>query len=41
MIIETQGPMIAKRAYDIYLRGCGIRRLGGELKSYSDRQADP
>jgi hypothetical protein len=33
LIIEAEGPMIAKRAYDIYLRGCGIRRLGGELKS--------
>ena len=32
-IIDTEGPMIAKRAFDIYLRGCGIRRLGGELKS--------
>ncbi len=32
-IIDCEGPMIAKRAYDIYLRGCGIRRLGGELKS--------
>jgi hypothetical protein len=32
-IIEVEGPMIAKRAYDIYLRGCGIKRLGGELKS--------
>jgi hypothetical protein len=32
-IIEAEGPMIAKRAYDTYLRGCGIRRLGGELKS--------
>jgi very-short-patch-repair endonuclease len=32
-IIEAEGPMLAKRAYDIYLRGCGIRRLGGELKS--------
>jgi very-short-patch-repair endonuclease len=32
-IIEAEGPMIAKRAYDIYLRGCGIRRLGDELKS--------
>lgn len=31
-IIEAEGPMLAKRAYDIYLRGCGIRRLGGELK---------
>ena len=33
LIIETEGPIIAKRAYDIYLRGCGIKRLGGELKS--------
>jgi very-short-patch-repair endonuclease len=32
-IIDAEGPMITKRAYDIYLRGCGIRRLGGELKS--------
>jgi hypothetical protein len=32
-IIEVEGPMLAKRAYDIYLRGCCIRRLGGELKS--------
>ena len=33
LIIDAEGPMIAKRAYDIYLRGCGIKRLGGELKS--------
>ncbi|HLG85919.1 MAG TPA: AAA domain-containing protein [Alphaproteobacteria bacterium] len=32
-VIKVEGPMIAKRAYDIYLRGCGIRRLGPELKS--------
>lgn len=32
-IIQIEGPMLAKRAYDIYLRGCGIRRMGGELKS--------
>jgi hypothetical protein len=32
-IIEIEGPMIAKRAYDIYLRGCGIRRMGRELRS--------
>jgi hypothetical protein len=32
-IIETEGPMLAKRAYDIYLRGCGIKRMGHELKS--------
>jgi very-short-patch-repair endonuclease len=31
-IIDAEGPMIAKRAYDIYLRGCGIRRLGGEIQ---------
>ncbi len=31
-IIDVEGPMLAKRAYDIYLRGCGIRRMGGELK---------
>jgi len=24
--------MIAKRAYEIYLRGCGVRRLGGEMQ---------
>lgn len=32
-IIETEGPMLAKRAYDIYLRGCGIKRMGHELRS--------
>ena len=32
-IIAAEGPMVAKRAYDIYLRGCGIKRLGGELRS--------
>jgi very-short-patch-repair endonuclease len=32
-IIEVEGPMLAKRAYDVYLRGCGIKRMGGELKS--------
>jgi very-short-patch-repair endonuclease len=31
-IIRTEGPMIAKRTYDVYLQGCGIRRLGGELQ---------
>ncbi|KXJ45641.1 MAG: hypothetical protein AXW13_03000 [Alcanivorax sp. Nap_24] len=24
--------MLAKRAYDIYLRSCGIQRMGGELR---------
>jgi len=32
-IIEVEGPILAKRAYDIYLRSCGIKRLGHELKS--------
>ncbi|HSV74602.1 MAG TPA: AAA domain-containing protein [Chthonomonadales bacterium] len=32
-IVEVEGPVVAKRAYDIYLRGCGIRRMGHELKS--------
>jgi very-short-patch-repair endonuclease len=36
-IIDVEGPMIAKRAYDIYLRGCGVKRLGGELKSTMNR----
>ena len=31
-IIQCEGPLSAKRAYDIYLRGCGIQRMGGELK---------
>lgn len=32
-IIEVEGPMVAKRAYHIYLRGCGIKRMGRELRS--------
>lgn len=32
-IIEVEGPVVAKRVYDIYLRGCGIKRMGHELKS--------
>jgi very-short-patch-repair endonuclease len=35
-IIETEGPVVAKRVYDIYLRSCGIRRMGHELKSRMD-----
>ena len=31
-IIQREGPVLAKRAYDIYLHGCGISRMGGELK---------
>jgi very-short-patch-repair endonuclease len=36
-IIEVEGPVIAKRVYDIYLRGCGIRRMGRELKSIMNK----
>ncbi len=32
LIIKTEAPMLAKRAYDIYLRRCGIQRMGGELR---------
>ena len=32
-IVEVEGPIIAKRAYDVYLRSCGIQRLGPEIKS--------
>ena len=31
-IINIEGPMLTKRSYDIYLRGCGIRRMGKPLK---------
>jgi very-short-patch-repair endonuclease len=36
-IIEAEGPVVAKRVYDIYLRGCGIRRMGRELKSIMNK----
>lgn len=29
--------MLAKRAYDIYLRGCGIKRMGHELRSIMNK----
>jgi very-short-patch-repair endonuclease len=31
-IIAIEGPMLTKRAYDIYLRGCGIRSVGRDIK---------
>ncbi len=36
-IIQCEGPMLAKRAYDAYLRGCGIHRMGGDLKRRMNR----
>ena len=32
-IIAVEGPIIAKRACDIYLRSVGVRRMGHEIKS--------
>ena len=31
-IIDIEGPMVSKRAFDTYLRGCGIKRMGHDLK---------
>ncbi len=36
-IIEVENPILTKRAYDIYLRGCGIKRMGLELKHTMDK----
>ncbi|NLU43151.1 MAG: DUF559 domain-containing protein [Firmicutes bacterium] len=36
-IIEVEGPVVAKRAYDVYLRSCGIKRMGRELRRMMDR----
>ena len=36
-IIEVEGPILVKRAYDIYLRGCGIKRMGAGLKSLMNK----
>ena len=32
-IVAVEGPLNAKRACDIYLRGCGIKRMGPEIKN--------
>lgn len=31
-VVQVEGPVLAQRAYDVYLRGCGIKRLGPDLK---------
>ncbi len=36
-IIKAEGPMVVKRAYDVYLRGCGINRMGEALRRKMDR----
>lgn len=36
-IISIEGPMLAKRAYDIYLRACGIKKMGKDLKKHMNQ----
>jgi hypothetical protein len=36
-IVEVEGPVFAKRVYDLYLRGCGIRRMGHDLKKIMNK----
>lgn len=36
-IVEVEGPVLAKRAYDIYLRGCGVQRMGKEIRKLMNR----
>lgn len=36
-IIQVEGPMLAKRAYDIYLRCCGIKKMGKDIKKLMNR----
>jgi len=36
-IVEIEGPVVAKRVYDTYLRSCGIRRMGKDLKSLMNK----
>lgn len=31
-IVKAEGPVQVKRAFDIYLRSCGIKRMGHELR---------
>ena len=36
-VVEQEGPMLAKRAYDVYLRSCGIKRMGKDLQKLMNR----
>ncbi|MBN2784302.1 MAG: DUF4011 domain-containing protein [Pontiellaceae bacterium] len=36
-IVRIEGPMLAKRAYDTYLRCCGIKRMGKDIRSLMNR----
>ncbi|MGC6458587.1 MAG: DUF559 domain-containing protein, partial [Akkermansiaceae bacterium] len=37
LVIETEGPVIAKRAYDVYLRHCGIKRMGKDIRKFMNK----
>ncbi len=37
-IIETEGPVLVERAYRIYLHGCGLKKLGRQLKISLNRE---
>ena len=39
-IISCEGPVQVKRAFDIYLRSCGIKRMGYELEAQLDKALD-
>ena len=36
-IIDAEGPMVARRAYNLYLRGNGIAKMGRQLKRAMNR----
>ena len=37
LIIDIEGPIVAKRAYDLYLRGSDIHRMGSEIEKLMNR----
>src|SRR3546814_4304955 len=38
-IVAVEGPVLAKRECDIYLRAVGVKRMGHEVKSTIDRKS--
>ena len=39
-IIEIEGPVQTKRVFDIYLRSCGIKRMGHDLRDTLKKALD-
>ena len=39
-IVETEGPMLAERAYRLYARACGIQRVGRQVRQQLDQALD-